>query len=354
MAKPENDKSFPEKQTWRTWEELLLACAVHRHGTDSWTSVSAEIHKRSLNLRHITASACRLKYSDLKRRFTRESVSEISTVHWLEELRKSRVDELRREVEQFDLSISSLQTKVKKLEEEREISLNEPKTLIENSDLNIFVDFRESDGDCGEPAPNPSNHSVNDPDSPDPKDNSPGTASENGKRYEETTGNDDHGGDRKLSGENSGDCGETAPNPSIHSVNDSDSPHLKDISHGTALENGKRYAETTGIDDYDGYGKLSGEESGKGSSESVKKDSAAKSMAELERGEEEEEEERKETTSDVQSTASLPRKETSYQSLRAVDFFVGESEPLIRFVEILLSHPCGSHFSRQLESQVKN
>uniref|UniRef100_A0A2N9F349 Uncharacterized protein n=1 Tax=Fagus sylvatica TaxID=28930 RepID=A0A2N9F349_FAGSY len=35
---PKPTKRFPEKQTWGTWEELLLACAVHRYDTESWDS----------------------------------------------------------------------------------------------------------------------------------------------------------------------------------------------------------------------------------------------------------------------------------------------------------------------------
>ena len=30
-----------------TWEELLLACAVHHYGTESWDSISAELRKQS-------------------------------------------------------------------------------------------------------------------------------------------------------------------------------------------------------------------------------------------------------------------------------------------------------------------
>lgn len=119
MAKSENDKNSPEKQTWSTMEELLLACAVHRHGTDSWDSVASEIHKQNPTVRTLIAIDCRHKYNDLKRRFSRNLVlpgsaegeedtlaAEISSVPWLEELRKLRVDELRREVECYDLSIS--------------------------------------------------------------------------------------------------------------------------------------------------------------------------------------------------------------------------------------------------------
>ncbi|XP_056163451.1 uncharacterized protein LOC130136902 [Syzygium oleosum] len=55
------------------------------------------------------------------------SSSEDKVVHipWLEELRKLRVAELQQEVQRYDVSIPSLQLKVKKLEEEREESLRE-------------------------------------------------------------------------------------------------------------------------------------------------------------------------------------------------------------------------------------
>uniref|UniRef100_A0A2N9FBB9 Uncharacterized protein n=1 Tax=Fagus sylvatica TaxID=28930 RepID=A0A2N9FBB9_FAGSY len=49
---PKPTKRFPEKQTWGTWEELLLACAVHRYDTESWDSVSMEIQKRSSKLHY--------------------------------------------------------------------------------------------------------------------------------------------------------------------------------------------------------------------------------------------------------------------------------------------------------------
>ncbi|XP_022574150.2 uncharacterized protein LOC111215129 isoform X1 [Brassica napus] len=267
MAKPENDDVFPEKQTWGTWEELLLACAVHRHGTESWLSVSAEIQKRTRNLSSLTASACRHKYSDLKRRFTQEMTSpesEISSVPWLEKLRRIRVDELRREVERYDLSISSLRSKVKRLEEET------------SSDLDKNELRRESDRDGGELVPI----------SPDPVD----ISSVNVKREEEMAG----GGEAKLAGDDScrGSCEKES------GVN------------SERVEPGRRNELT-----------------------------------------------QSEETSDVQSSASLPRKRTSEidkedQSPSAKDFNL-ESQPSISFVEMLLSHPCGYFFSRRLETQLQ-
>ena len=116
MAKPDN---FPEKQIWGTWEELLLACAVHRYGSDSWDSVAIELQKRTSTLQHLffTPLSCKQKFQDLKRRFaendivgddakiTNNNIISTTVVPWLDELRKLRVAELRREVLHYDLSI---------------------------------------------------------------------------------------------------------------------------------------------------------------------------------------------------------------------------------------------------------
>lgn len=120
----------PKDQTWGTWDELLLACAVKRHGFHAWDSVSMEVQSRSsLPLPLTTADNCRLRYLHLKRRFSPDSddapPDKVVHIPWLEELRKLRVAELQQEVQRYDVSILSLQLKVKKLEEEREESLRE-------------------------------------------------------------------------------------------------------------------------------------------------------------------------------------------------------------------------------------
>ncbi|XP_010427694.1 PREDICTED: uncharacterized protein LOC104712482 isoform X2 [Camelina sativa] len=317
MAKPENDKKSPEKQTWSTMEELLLACAVHRHGTDSWDSVAAEIQKQNSTVRTLTAFDCRHKYCDLKRRFSRELVSpgstegeqtvaaEISSVPWLEELRKLRVDELRREVERYDLSISSLQLKVKRLEDEREESLK-----IEDSDLDKIAETKENHRDSGNTSGAvPVDEPVN---SPDPKDNNTGTGSDNTNR------------DVKIA-----EPVDEEPNR----IENDEKPVREDSGRGSCESAGNSGREDTVRE-------------GNNSPEFVE------SMDES-KGEEETKE-----TSDVQSSASLPRKETveqdqpdnEDQSL-TVNMNPVESQPLIDFIEILKSHPIGSHFSRRLESQ---
>ncbi|XP_031496457.1 uncharacterized protein LOC116261748 [Nymphaea colorata] len=136
------------KERWGTWEELVLACAVKRHGTKSWDFVAMEVQTRTSSPSRFLLSAddCRAKYRDLWRRFRNgkarkedegeeegEGVEEgheageekERRIPWLEELRKIRVDELRREVERYDVSIVSLQHKLNKLKEDRERSVSE-------------------------------------------------------------------------------------------------------------------------------------------------------------------------------------------------------------------------------------
>ncbi|XP_009138872.1 bromodomain-containing protein bet-1 isoform X2 [Brassica rapa] len=117
-----NGNQYQISQVWGTWEELLLTCAVKRHGSKDWDSVAKEVVSRSSL--DASAPSCRLKYQDLKRRF-RDSVDDDDRrgnsdgeIPWLEQLRSLRVAELRRDVQRCDESILSLQLKVKKLEEE--------------------------------------------------------------------------------------------------------------------------------------------------------------------------------------------------------------------------------------------
>ncbi|XP_038897226.1 uncharacterized protein LOC120085356 [Benincasa hispida] len=154
--------------TWGTWEELLLACAVKRHGFKDWNSVAMEVQARS-SLPHLltTARNCELKFQDLKRRFTSFRNDAVlsqngagiadkvdSAVPWVDELRKLRVAELRREVQRYDVSINSLQLKVKKLEEEREQGVNDREASTGKPDLKTESRERRSENDknlFGEP-----------------------------------------------------------------------------------------------------------------------------------------------------------------------------------------------------------
>lgn len=109
-----------QNRTWGTWEELLLACAVKRHGLSDWDSVAMEVQSRTTLPHRLTmAHNCRLKYNDLCRRFTSPDVifdhsrpengsgvdDKVDDIPWLDQLRNLRVDELRQEVERYDVSI---------------------------------------------------------------------------------------------------------------------------------------------------------------------------------------------------------------------------------------------------------
>jgi hypothetical protein len=113
-------------EIWGTLEELLLACAVSRHGTASWDSVATEVQTRSPQAARpgLTPRSCRLRFRHLHRRFSvvagggaeaedeegegrreAEGPDASAADGWLDELRRLRVAELRREVERCDLSI---------------------------------------------------------------------------------------------------------------------------------------------------------------------------------------------------------------------------------------------------------
>ena len=93
-------------QPWGPLEELLLACAVNRHGTKSWESIAMEVANRTTSTSFLTPDNCKHKFDDLKRRFTSQNDDEsASFVLMVDELKKVRVEELRREVRRHDVSI---------------------------------------------------------------------------------------------------------------------------------------------------------------------------------------------------------------------------------------------------------
>ncbi|KAF7120176.1 hypothetical protein RHSIM_Rhsim13G0226400 [Rhododendron simsii] len=122
----DEDEEGTEHHPWGTLEELLLACAVSRHGAKSWDSVATELQKRASSASHQhhhlrTAAVysppnCKQRYNDLLSRFSAVDGDDAL----VDELKKLRVAELRREVERHDVSIELLELKVKRLEEERE------------------------------------------------------------------------------------------------------------------------------------------------------------------------------------------------------------------------------------------
>ncbi|KAF8398495.1 hypothetical protein HHK36_017424 [Tetracentron sinense] len=353
MAKSEDT----EKETWGTWEELLLTCAVSRHGTKSWDSVAMEIQNRSsFNL--LTAQNCKQKYHDLKRRFMAkddkidegeeesETDDKIDRIPWLDELRKLRVAELRSEVQQYDISIVSLQSKVKRLKEERERSLredsNEEKPDLEKDEAKD--DKKERDKE--------------------PKKSSPVSVAE-----------------KPVSGDDS--------DRENQSFNESNSTDPKGENRRTSVEESEKKPEPVEFadgkpDPVSGDSKPINEGSYIGSSDTIAKDSAAppvrksskanpvgeggespelwESVAESKGGGDEGTKE----SSDVQSSASLSKKRRRSKIVSgsssgeehetdevspAIKRISVKSQPLISFLEIIRSHKYGSLFERRLESQ---
>ncbi|XP_030505591.2 uncharacterized protein LOC115720585 [Cannabis sativa] len=126
-------------QPWCTLEELLLACAVNRHGTKNWDSIAMELSNRTES--PWTSDTCKHRFDELKRRFTSRNDDEsASFLLIVDQLKKIRLEELRREVRRRDVSIVSLELKVKRLEEEREKSLkeeNEDKINLEENERRL-------------------------------------------------------------------------------------------------------------------------------------------------------------------------------------------------------------------------
>ncbi|MED6156718.1 hypothetical protein PIB30_016874 [Stylosanthes scabra] len=96
--------------TWGTWEELLLGGAVLRHGTRDWTVVAAELSARThLSPCSFTPEVCKAKYEDLQQRYSGNSTT------WFEEIRKKRVEELKKALELSEDSIGCLESKLESL-----------------------------------------------------------------------------------------------------------------------------------------------------------------------------------------------------------------------------------------------
>ncbi|KAK7331885.1 hypothetical protein VNO80_28628 [Phaseolus coccineus] len=93
---------------WGTWEELLLGGAILRHGTNDWNIVATELRTRTGFPYTITPEMCKAKYEDLQQRYSGNKA-------WYEELRKTRVAELKRSLELSEDSIGSLESKLESL-----------------------------------------------------------------------------------------------------------------------------------------------------------------------------------------------------------------------------------------------
>ncbi|KAK9265546.1 hypothetical protein L1049_021609 [Liquidambar formosana] len=353
MAKPNDANENQTDTSWGTWEELLLSCAVHRYGIKSWDSVAIEIRKRSSNLNNdlFTAQTCKQKFHDLKRRFMdqNDDVSEHHhngdgdgdgddddrtrrTIPWLDELRKLRVAELKREVERYDLSIVSLQSKVKRLKEEREQSLRENEEEREKSDREKSTEKakeeenRDGDGDkksspeysAGKPAGGEEsgrdNQSVNESNSTDRKDENTETLPEVGEEKPEPLKPD-------AGEQDPADCTKPAGEDSFNGSSDT-------IAKGSAaspVDNSEKVDPVRESSDSPELWESVAESKGGGGEEGTKENS------------------------DVQSSVkSQPENEDQSRGIKRAPI---ESQPLVDFLEMIRSHRLGSIFERRLESQ---
>ncbi|MCO5570162.1 hypothetical protein L7F22_023879 [Adiantum nelumboides] len=100
---------------WGTWEELLLGSAVLKHGADNWALVAEELQSRARASFLFTPEACRAGYHAIQLRFGAAAGREGGSTQWYEELRRLRVAHLKRELEQYDSSIGSLECKISRL-----------------------------------------------------------------------------------------------------------------------------------------------------------------------------------------------------------------------------------------------
>ncbi|XP_073287434.1 uncharacterized protein [Primulina huaijiensis] len=361
MALPDNkqDPDGDDSFRWGTWEELLLAFAVHRHGTGAWSSIASELQKRSSdpNLT-LTAQNCRQKYLDLKRRYVaqnddesvtgdksndeEESAASVTTL--LEELRKLRVAELRREVQRFDLNIESLESKMKSMEEERDRGSRRERA---GPDLERKSEENRSEEDVKpdeEPSPEPvaggdmlagdeiekDHMSVNESNSTDLE----AEKTRTGEKELEPVEAEAAEAERNRTGESSEEPADMTSEPNL---------------------------------------KPDREDSFNGSSNSIEKESGKAAIAERASESGESEAESKggngamKESSDVQSSASRSKEEEGIDKARrgntsgderdhedqsrSVKDLSAQSQPLIDFLQVIRSHKLGSVFERRLRSQ---
>ncbi|KAK6117530.1 hypothetical protein DH2020_048750 [Rehmannia glutinosa] len=341
--------------SWGTWEELLLAFAVNRHGTAAWESIASELQKRTSdpNL-SLTAQNCRLKYLDLKRRFVapnddlddgedaRDGKSNVDeSAPLLEELRKLRVAELRREVQRYDLNIESLELKMKRMEDEREKSLRREKNesdLEKKSEEKRDVEPEAEPASGGEPVigeeMDKDQLSVNESNSTDPG----AEKVRAGEKESEParTGAEELRQDR--TGQTSEEPAELKSEPDRKSVRE-------DSCNGSSnsIEKSDRNAKTEPVTDSADVVESEAESDGGGEGAATKENSDVQSTASRSRKEEGSDKVRRGRTSGDE-------REHEDQS-RAVKELSAESQPLFDFLQAIRAHKFGSMFERRLRSQ---
>ncbi|XP_051148476.1 uncharacterized protein LOC127263478 isoform X2 [Andrographis paniculata] len=340
MTKPDGipkDTGADDKDAspWGTWEDLLLAFAVNRHGPHAWDSIASELHKRNLSL---TPHTCSLKYLDLQRRFLHDSKLPHAHPLFLDHLRKLRVAELRRELQRYDLNIESLELKMRRMEEERERSLRG-----ETYEADLKDGEGETDADPVSAAPAEDGDpiagegiekdqlSVNESNSTDPESEKL-RATEKESEPERTAGED--AGEDKT-----GRTSEVKSEPDRK-------PVREDSCNGSSnsIEKSDRRKAEAEPSRGEAGGPVESEAEG-GGGEAMKENSdvqssASRSRKEVEEGEEGSDKVRRGCTSGDDQSRSRAAKDSPI-----------ESQPLIGFLQAIRAHKFGSVFERRLRSQ---
>ncbi|KAL6534601.1 hypothetical protein OROGR_013276 [Orobanche gracilis] len=361
MTKPDGiapeDKEDDVSPSWGTWEELILAFAVNRHGTESWDSIASELQKRTSdpNL-SLTAQNCRSKYLDLRRRFVvapppsddfdggggGKSGVEESAAPLLEELRKLRVAELRQEVQRYDLNIESLEVTVKRMEDERERSLRreniesdlENKSEEEKMDIQPEAEAEAESG--GVPAVgeemDKDRLSVNESNSTDPGAEKLGTGEKDSEPV--GTGVQEIGQDQLV---------QTNKEPAGLKFEPDQKSVREDSCNGSSnsIEKSDRKGQDEPVADSIDLAESEAESGG--GEEAAKENSDVQSTASRSKKEEGSDMIRRENTSGVERG----HKDQS----RTVKDLSAESQPLFDFLQAIRAHKVGSVFERRLRSQ---
>ncbi|KAL1554598.1 hypothetical protein AAHA92_15143 [Salvia divinorum] len=343
MTKPDGLAPETTNDAWGTWEELLLAFAVNRHGTAAWDSIASELQKRTSDpTLCLTAHNCRSRYLDLKRRFVvrngdleGEDKSNVEdSAPLLEELRKLRVAELRREVQRYDLNIESLELKMKRMEEEREKGVRREES---EADLENNVKERRDCESVAAPAAGGEQAvigelekdrlSVNESNSTDPG----AEKLRAGEAASEPVGT---GGDEVTNdqtGQTSSEPGQMKPEPDHKSVRE-------DSCNGSSnsIEDPDRKAKAEPVAESEA-------ESDGGGAGAMKENSDVQSSASRSR---------KEEGSDKVRRGSMSGDEREHEDQsRAVKELSAESQPLVDFLQAIRAPKIGSIFERRLRSQ---
>lgn len=338
MARERHETTSQQQQQWGTLEELLLACAVNRHGTKSWDSIAMEVQNRSSALSSLTPQSCRDKFNEIRRRFTAKNGAEsTSLVPLVDQLRQIRVQELRAEVQRRDVSIVSLELKVKRLEEEREKSVKREADLESDRKATPeIVAAVDGDGD--------SNRSFNESNSTTQK-----AEMTNKKQNDDVEGEGEREPKMKPEPDVENDPVQhrTESEPDREDRDWSSNGKLNENGNGT----GNLEEETNENND---------KTASEGKVESVKnKRSAVGGLSESNELWDESKREGKQS-SDVQSSASLSKNKRRRSGEEPYDeevspatkkVLAAKSEPLVRLLGMIRSHRLGSHFERRLRSQ---